>query len=450
MKRKDNLEILEKARSMIEKHPLCSHCLGRQFALLGQGISNEKRGEGLKLLLTMQAHQQALSGQKAGVKLLKTLATNGFFCMAEELLKKLGKRVKRKQQSCYLCEGCFEFVDELVEKSLQELDDVEYSTFLVGVKLPVEVEERADEFKAEFEVTYGESMRNGFSRAIGKKIAQATRKPANYKNPDIVVLITPFTKHVKLQLNPLFIAGRYRKLVRGIPQSKWLCSKCQGEGCEQCNWTGKIYSESVEELIAEPVLEKTGGQEIVFHASGREDIDARMLGRGRPLVIEIKKPIKRFINLENLEKTINKHAGKKVEVRALHFSDKDSLRKLKKGETAQKHYRVLVEFGREVSDEELSVLENALTSIMVRQQTPQRVLHRRADRLREKYIYETKVKKLKPNKVEMRVRCQGGLYVKELITGDEGRTKPNVAGIIHAETTPLELDVLNIIFGKQK
>ncbi|MEA2089821.1 MAG: tRNA pseudouridine(54/55) synthase Pus10 [Thermoproteota archaeon] len=444
------MEILEKTRSMIERYPLCSYCLGRQFALLGQGISNEKRGEVLKLLLTMQAHQQALSGRKAGVKLLKTLATNGFFSMAEKLLKKMGKRVKRKHQSCYLCEDCFEFADELAEKSLEKLDGVEYSTFLVGVKLPVEVEERADEFKAEFEVTHGESIRNGFSRVIGKKIAQATRKEVNYKNPEVVVLINPFTKQVKLQLNPLYITGRYRKLVRGIPQSKWLCPKCQGEGCEQCNWTGKMYPESVEEFIAEPVLEKTGGQEASFHASGREDIDARMLGRGRPFVIEIKKPIKRFLNLENLEKTINRHAEKKVEVRGLHLSDKDSLRKLKKWETAQKLYRILVEFDREVSDEELSVLEKALTKIMVHQQTPQRVLHRRANRVREKYIYETKVKRLTPNKAEIRVRCQGGLYVKELITGDEGRTKPNVAGIIHAETTPLELDVLNVFIGKQK
>jgi tRNA pseudouridine synthase 10 len=444
------MEILEKARNMIEKYPLCSYCLGRQFALLGQGISNKKRGESLKLLLTMQAHQKTLLGQKTAVKLLKTLAINGSFYMAGELVKKLREKGKRKQRSCYLCEGCFESVNELAEKSLQKLDGVDYSTFLVGVKLPVEVEERADEFKAEFEVTHGESMRNGFSRVIGKKIAQATQKEANYKNPDVVVLINPFTKHVELQLNPLYISGKYRKLVRGIPQSKWFCSKCQGEGCEQCNWTGKMYLESVEELIAEPVLEKTKGEEASFHASGREDIDARMLGSGRPFVIEIKKPIKRFINLKNLEKTINKKAEKKIEVRDLHFSDKDSLKKLKKEENAQKLYRVLVGFDREVSDEELTILEETFTKKMVRQQTPQRVLHRRANRVREKYIYKTKVKRMTPNKAKMRVHCQGGLYVKELITGDGGRTQPNVAGIIHAEPTPLELDVLNIIVRNQK
>jgi len=47
--------------------------------------------------------------------------------------------------------------------------------------------------------------------------------------------------------------------------------------------------------------------------------------------------------------------------------------------------------------------------------------------------------------MEMRIRCQGGLYIKELITGDEGRTDPNVAELICAKADPVKLDVLNII-----
>jgi len=44
----------------------------------------------------------------------------------------------------------------------------------------------------------------------------------------------------------------------------------------------------------------------------------------------------------------------------------------------------------------------------------------------------------------MKIRCQGGLYVKELVTGDEGRTEPNVSKIVDAKAEPLELDVLNV------
>ena len=437
------MEILEKTRRMLEKYALCDFCLGRQFALLGYGLDDQKRGEALKLLLTMQGHREALLRKKTGISLLKTLAANGSFTMASEILKKMKKRVGEKK-NCYLCEGRFDLLEDLVKSSVRKLKRYEYNTFLVGMELPTEVEEREDEFKAEFEVKHGESMRNEFSRDIGKRISEITKKQAEYKKPDIVVYVSPFTKKVRIQANPLHIAGRYKKLVRGIPQSKWFCSKCRGEGCAQCNWTGKMYPESIEEIIATPTLEATRGEDASFHAAGREDIDARMLGRGRPFILEVKKPRKRFIDLKALAETINEKAKEKLEVLNLHFADKDAVRKLKKKETAEKVYKVVIKFDRSVADEELKLIEEKLTNAVIRQQTPLRVLHRRADRIREKHIYKAKIKRLAPDNAEMRVRCQGGLYIKELITGDEGRTKPCVAEIINAKAEPLELDVLSI------
>ena len=443
------MEILEKAQKMLEKHPLCNHCLGRQFALLGYGLGNQKRGETLKLLLTMKGHQLALSKQKSGIALLKILATNGSFNMATEILKRMGKKPGKKRQ-CYLCKGRFNSTHKLVNLALKELDNYEFSSFLVGIELPTEAEEREDEFKAEFEVKHGENMRNEFSREMGKEISEATKKTVDYKRPDIVVLVNPFSEQVYLQVNSLFIAGRYRKLVRGIPQSRWLCVKCRGKGCERCNWTGKMYPESVEEIIGEPTLKVAEGEAIAFHGSGREDIDARMLGRGRPFVIEVKKPKKRFFDLPSLAQTINEKAKGKVEVSNLRLATKDTVRKLKKTEAAQKLYKVLVEFDKSVSKEKLAELAKALTNTVIHQQTPQRVLHRRADLVREKYIYKAKIKRLKPNKIEMRIQCQGGLYIKELITGDEGRTSPSVAEILNVEAKPLELDVLNVIMKKEE
>ncbi len=438
------MEILGKAQKMMEKHPLCNHCLGRQFALLGYRLDNQERGEALKLVLAMNGHQLALSRKKTGVSILKTLATNGSLDMATEILRKLKRRVGEKKE-CYLCEERFKHLNELVSNVLEKLKDYEYASFLVGIELPTEVEEKEDEFKAEFEVKHGESMRNEFSRDIGKRISKITQKPADYKKPNIVVLLNPFTEHITLNVNPMYIAGRYRKMARGIPQSKWICVRCRGKGCSRCDWTGKMYPESVEEIIANPTLEKTLGEKASFHAAGREDIDARMLGRGRPFVIEVKRPKRRFIDLQDLTQTINKQAMDKVKVLNLRFATKDTVRKLKKKEAAEKLYRAVVEFDRSISDEALEILEKALINAVVRQQTPIRVLHRRANRVREKHIYEAKIKRLQPNRVEMRVRCQGGLYIKELITGDEGRTDPNVARIVSAKAEPLELDVLNIV-----
>jgi len=438
------MDILEKAQRMLEDKPLCDNCLGRQFAFLGYGMENHERGRAIKILLTMKGHRLALLKRPEGIALLETLAENGAFPMAAVVLQKLEQTSKEKRE-CFLCKNRFNVLSSLVEKAVNMLRDYEYDTFLVGIKLPMEIEEREDELKAKFGIEHGENMRNEFSRLIGKMLLEAAGKRVDYMKPQIVVLLNPFTEEIELQVNSLFIMGRYKKLIRGIPQSKWLCRRCRGRGCSSCNWTGKMYPESVEELIAEPILEMTLGEDSSFHGAGREDIDARMLGTGRPFVIEIKKPRKRRLDLSELERLINERAQGKIEVLGLKYVDREAVVKIKDMESAQKTYRVTVEFEREVHDEELEKLRKALTDITVLQQTPTRVLHRRADLTREKHIYETKIKRISPNRIELTIKCQGGLYVKELITGDNGRTQPNVSEIIGAKAQPLELDVLSVM-----
>jgi tRNA pseudouridine synthase 10 len=439
--------ILHKALNMLEAHALCDHCLGRQFALLGHGIENDERGHALKQTLVMKAHDLALSGNKKGSKVLNVLATNGFSRAASEVLEKTETpdKPEHKPDACFLCENRFDSLDDLAGKALSLLVDYEYENFLVGTELPVPVAEREDEFRARFDVDHGENLKNEFGRVIGKKIAEISKKPVEFRKPDIVVLVNPFAGRVEILSNPLFVAGRYRKLVRGIPQSKWFCSNCRGKGCEKCNWTGKMYPESVQEIIDEPFLRATDGTQSSFHASGREDIDVRMLGNGRPFVLEITKPRRRFLDLRKLEKEVNRHGKGKVKVSGLKPADRALLRELKRGETKQKEYHVVMEFENRITPRDLRTLKERLTNALILQKTPLRVLHRRADLTREKYIYEVNVKKLSPNKAEMRIRCQGGLYVKELVTGDEGRTANSVSEILNNKAKPLKLDVLNVI-----
>ena len=444
------MDVLEKAYELLSKQPLCDHCLGRQFALLGYSMENNVRGQALKVSLTMQANDVAAQGNIDGVKQLKVLATNGFSREAQETLKHLKKRVPKKgaAEKCFLCGGAFELVNSLTEKSLVALDGYEFTTFLVGIELPQKIEEKEDEFKAAFNIGYGESIRHEFGRLFGKAVAKRTGKETDYLKPDIVVVVNPFQEKVRIEINPLFVAGRYRKLVRDIPQSKWFCSSCRGRGCEKCGGTGKMYPESVEELSSGPLLKATEGKETFFHASGREDIDARMLGTGRPFVLEVSKPKKRFVDLKQIEEAVNAGAVGKVEVSGLHFATKDVVRHLKKGEGSQKEYRLLAEFENEVSDESLRMLEEKLSGTSIKQQTPLRVLHRRADLIREKYIYKVKVKKVSLKRALMEIRCQGGLYVKELVSGDEGRTVPNVSDLLGNPAKTLKLDVLNVIMDE--
>jgi tRNA pseudouridine synthase 10 len=439
------MDVQEKAFELLSKYPLCDHCLGRQFAALGYSMENNIRGSSLKVALTMQANDLAKEKPEEGIMRLQVLASNGFCKTAQETLKHLKQEPGPPAEKCFLCEGRFGQLEELTQKALILLEGYEFSTYLVGIELPVKIEEREDEFKAAFSLSYSESMKHEFGRLLGKAIGVCTGKEAEYLIPDMVVVFNPFLAKIRLQVNPLFVGGRYRKLVRTIPQSKWFCSNCRGKGCEKCGGTGKLYPESVEELTSKSLLEASEGEDSFFHASGREDIDARMLGSGRPFVVEISKPKKRFIDLKAAEVAINAGAVDKVEVSELHFTTKDKVRRLKKGEGAQKEYRLLAEFENDVSDESLRLIEEKLTGITVKQQTPLRVLHRRADLIRERYIYKVKVKKVSLKTALMEIRCQGGLYVKELVSGDEGRTVPSVSSLLGNRAKTLKLDVLNVI-----
>ncbi len=441
------MSLTDVAFKVLKKYPLCDNCLGRQFALLLKGLSNSQRGFCIKLLLAMEAHRLIRIGeQERGVDILRVLYSNGFFKYAKDVLTDLGIKVDELHtKSCFLCGGIFSELDELADMVVKAVSEYEFSTFLIGSHVPPLLVEREDTIRSEFNLEFGESLKSEFNRELGKKVQSLTGKVVDFFSPDLVIIVDLESREVKVKSSPLFIYGRYRKLVRGIPQCKWICSSCGGVGCEKCGYTGKKYPISIEEIVAGPSLELTLGKSAVFHGAGREDIDARMLGRGRPFIIEIKEPKKRFIDLKKLEQRINEVGQGKVEVLDLRFATRSEIRKLKMmAQIVEKTYRVLVKLESEVSEERLKKLEEFFRNREIRQRTPLRVLYRRADRVRIKKVYELKVKRLKPNLVEMIIRCQGGLYVKELINGDKGRTRPNVADFLGTGAECVELDVLDV------
>ena len=80
------------------------------------------------------------------------------------------------------------------------------------MRLPAEVREREDEFQAEFESFHSESMKNEFSRVIGKMLSQATGKTVDLKAPQIAIIISPFASEAEVQVNSLYIIGTIQKI----------------------------------------------------------------------------------------------------------------------------------------------------------------------------------------------------------------------------------------------
>ena len=431
--------LVEKTVEILRKCPLCDSCLGRQFALLGKGVTNSARGRALKLIAVMELHQRYLSGDEQARRCLEELAGNGVVFAAIIL----GREVTEKE--CFICRGLMSRLDELARQALPELEQYEYSTFLVGVKMHGDYVEREDKLRAEFQLEYGESIKGEFTREVGKRLVALTGKKADLEKPDMIIIFNLVENRVEITPMPLFIAGRYRKLVRGIPQARWICTECGGRGCERCNWSGKMYPTSVEELIAEPILRAAKGLEAKFHGAGREDVDVRVLGNGRPFVVEVKYPRIRQLDLEELAKTINQHAKGLVEVTGLKYGDRKLVRRLKlMSERSPKKYRAVIEVEEPISHEDLRKLEEYFKDRMIEQYTPRRVLHRRADKLRKKKVYEVEAKPIGERMFEALIKCQGGLYVKELISGDEGRTTPSFSEVLGRSARCVELDVVEV------
>jgi tRNA pseudouridine synthase 10 len=81
---------------------------------------------------------------------------------------------------------------------------------------------------------------------------------------------------------------RYNKYSRELSQTPWVVD-------------GKRKSESsVEELICDPLNKSVIAAEWRFSASGREDVDVRMLGTGRPFVVEFINPRRVNFTVEQL------------------------------------------------------------------------------------------------------------------------------------------------------
>ncbi len=450
--------IFNKVIEIYQKYYICLHCLGRMFALLGTNTTNYERGNSLLLTITMENHRKYLNEnellQKEALNNLKLLAENAKYAPAQRVLSNEGLNYINKdlKDVCYLCNEIFSNLEKFIRKTEQLLEEIEFTSFLVGSRPDSNIINREDKFKTEFNLLEAESFKSHFNRIIGKNLMKTLNKSPEFNRPDVLILyFLDFDKfEIELTLKSLFIYGRYNKLIRGIPQTHWYCNSCLGKGCELCNFSGRQYLESVEDLINPEFIKESKAIDSKFHGAGREDIDVRMLGSGRPFILELRNPKIRNLDLKEIEKKVNKSNRKKVKIQNLRYSDKKEVIKLKsEAKITKKTYKAIVKTDRKISKEnfeqKVSDLKKLFENQEIFQRTPYRVSHRRTDKVREKVIYRIEGKLIKSNLFEFKIETQGGTYIKELINGDNGRTSPSFSEIFKIPLKCIELDVIEIV-----
>jgi tRNA pseudouridine synthase 10 len=252
--------------------------------------------------------------------------------------------------------------------------------------------------------------------------------------------------HLQARSN-LWLESRYRKLHRGLPQTIFYCPACKGDrrrrrGCEQCGGFGKLTRESVQELISRRLLPAMRARAGYFHGAGREDVDVLMLGRGRPFVFEVVGVREPNVDLEALRAEIVERSEGAIELAPFVRVQRSRVAFWKQTHF-EKIYRAEVAMG---AAPQPAALE-AATSFegVVVQRTPHRVAHRRADLDRERRLRVLGVRQLGRDSLEVRVQCQHGTYVKEWISGDEGRTEPSFASLLGVSCSCTVLDVEELL-----
>ncbi|MFQ5552652.1 MAG: tRNA pseudouridine(54/55) synthase Pus10 [Thermoplasmata archaeon] len=389
----------ERLRAAVAKTPLCPSCLGRLFAKVGTGLSNRERGD----------------------QALKSL----------DLVP---------PETCWLCEGLMEEVPKFADLVAAALEGWEFESFLVGSRVDPDVLNREEVIWAELGFDTYEPIKAEVNREVGKLLEARLDRPVDFQRPTMTAVIDTMMDHVDLQVAPLHLFGRYRKLAP-MPQTKWPCRECRGLGCETCDFRGTLYETSVEEVIAAAVMPRVEGESNTFHGMGREDIDARMLGRGRPFVLEIHRPRRRTLDYSAVAEEVGR--GGQVQISDLRPSSKEEVVAIK-ALRSEKSYGVEVRLGTAPSLAKLQEAVAALKGREIVQRTPVRVSHRRADRERVKRVVDAEVLRADGTEVELRIRAEAGTYIKELVHGDEGRTHPSLAGLLETEAHVEHLDVLEV------
>ena len=246
---------------------------------------------------------------------------------------------------------------------------------------------------------------------------------------------------VSLSRKSIYIYGRYQKFLRGLSQSPWFIDgKRKGVS-------------SVEEEIVKVVLPHFGRVEkSVFQSGGREDIDVRMLGDGRPFLLELQDSTVASCSPKlccEMEKKIliSSHGAIGLrDLRLLKTSEVSSVLSMMQeaAVTKMKEYVAIVWTERSIEMSDLARVD-AQKEFVVKQRTPIRVAHRRSMMIREKKIYKLKCTWINSRWFELRITASAGTYIKEFVHGDLGRTTPNLSTFLGCNADILQLDVANVI-----
>ncbi|CAD6196686.1 unnamed protein product [Caenorhabditis auriculariae] len=325
-------------------------------------------------------------------------------------------------------------VDAYIKKNWRGLEQTPNTLLGPPANFPGNFQERKKRrFGEDSGPSSSECSKQQLQQVLNRISPEIARK-YSYKSPT-----KKCTYKLEFERDPIYIAGRYCKFSRSLPQSPW--SEEKDAPREPGN--------SVSEKVCDVLKTEFGASDSRFITSGREDIDVRMLGEGRPFVVELRnckttKPLQGTRYLETLPIVEAKINGQlDIKVKYLTRVQRDVAEKLSVGEEEKrKQYTAYCYSSLPLAPESFEKAFAAIPVEVINSQHCSCLPRSLLDRPRS--VYTMEFLPLDKHHFLTRVETQAGTYIKEFVHGDFGRTRPSLAdllGVEQGEVDILELDV---------
>ena len=339
---------------------------------------------------------------------------------------------------CYICRGLMDNLDAVANSILAAVKDFEFDTFVIGATLPNQLYEREDTMRARLKIRGKESIKHHITRELGIRLSRLTQKQVKYGKPDITITLTVDKENnvnVEAISRPLALAGVYLKKSRGLPQKQdRRCASCGGKGCDSCNYSGISGYDSVEGIIANELVQITGGQTPKFTWIGSEDQNSLVLGSGRPFYARVFNPKKRKFRKDN-----DNDNNKKTTIKANGI--KATLSVINDIPVIQPQFTVKTKIHIRC--------ENPLTNKILREKLVGSLpgskvrFENKSKKIGVKSIHSAYIRQLDSNQFTLTILADGGLMIKQLVGGEE-YMRPNISELLEMKCKCVLFDILDV------
>ena len=211
--------MVDKAIEVLSRYPLCDSCLGRAFSKLATGLSDRERGFAVKVTVMMELDRRVKEQEVHDLDQVRVVLSNALG--HSERMYEAYFGTKPEEKKCFVCQGR---IDEMVETVTREVANAlkgrEKAKFVIGLKVPRDIEEREKKLVDEFGLTYYEPLKDEVKREAGKRLAQLGFNP-DIERPEVEVVYDFETGKVVLNEVRKRHAVAYIRLSRNVPISSW-------------------------------------------------------------------------------------------------------------------------------------------------------------------------------------------------------------------------------------